>query len=276
MYELPEIMKQNTWYVMDQSVTGLPLNPMASFAMDDTLCEKIAGMPDTGIARSWVHDKTVVLGIQDSRLPSMKDGRAFLEQEGYRVIVRNSGGLAVVLDPHVYNLSLLFPESKALTIDKGYEAMTAFTRELIPELGEKIQDGEIAVSYCPGRYDLSVDGRKFAGISQRRIRGGIAVQIYLAVQKSGAERAELIRRFYEKAAQGGPVKYHYPQIEPESMASLSEILGWELTNDELTRRLLLALKKQSGHLSTLELSAEEQERFEYHLERMEKRNERLY
>lgn len=40
---------------------------------------------------------------------------------------------------------------------------------------------EIVGSYCPGSYDLSINGQKFAGISQRRIRNGVAVQIYLCV-----------------------------------------------------------------------------------------------
>lgn len=48
-------------------------------------------------------------------------------------------------------------------------------------------------------YDLSINGKKFAGISQRRVRGGVAVQIYLCADKSGSERADLIRRFYQAA-----------------------------------------------------------------------------
>ena len=31
---------------------------------------------------------------------------------------------------------------------------------------------EIVGSYCPGSYDLSIDGKKFAGISQRRLKKG--------------------------------------------------------------------------------------------------------
>ena len=31
-----------------------------------------------------------------------------------------------------------------------------------------IDTKEIEHSYCPGRFDLSIDGKKFAGISQRR------------------------------------------------------------------------------------------------------------
>ncbi len=56
--------------------------------------------------RTWVHHHTVVLGIQDSRLPYIDDGRAYLEAQGYRVIVRNSGGLAVMLDDGVLNISI--------------------------------------------------------------------------------------------------------------------------------------------------------------------------
>ncbi|CAM3770205.1 lipoate--protein ligase family protein [Alkalicoccus chagannorensis] len=274
MFAIPSALKQDQWLVMDQSVTGLSMNPMRSFAADDTLCESVGRMEATGIARTWVHHNTVVLGIQDSRLPSIDAGVDFLRMNGYRVIVRNSGGLAVVLDPTVYNLSLLFPEQASLSIDEGYEAMVSFTRGLFPELGSRIKDGEIAASYCPGRYDLSVDGKKFAGISQRRIRGGIAVQIYLALQESGAARAELIRGFYDYAADG-PVKYHYPDIEPSCMASLTEITGSTITVDEVTGRILRALKANSEEIGVHTFSPEEEERFAYHLARMEKRNERL-
>ena len=55
----------------------------------------------------------------------------------------------------------------------------------------EIEAKEIVGSYCPGSYDLSIAGKKFAGISQRRIRNGVAVQIYLCVSGSGQERAQL-------------------------------------------------------------------------------------
>lgn len=53
-----------------------------------------------------------MLGIQDTRLPFLEDGVKLLEDEGYRVIVRNSGGLAVVLDEGVLNISLIFEDEK--------------------------------------------------------------------------------------------------------------------------------------------------------------------
>ena len=63
----------------------------------------------------------------------------------------------------------------------------------------EIEAREIVGSYCPGSYDLSILGKKFAGISQRRIRKGVAVQIYLCVNGSGSERAQLIGEFYKNS-----------------------------------------------------------------------------
>ena len=103
--------------------------------------------------------------------------------------------------------------------------------------GDRIKAYEIVGSYCPGSYDLSIDGRKFAGISQRRLRQGIAVQVYLCVEGSGAERAELIREFYEVGLQGEETKFTYPVIKPEVMASLEELLGMPLTVRDVVIRV---------------------------------------
>ncbi|UCZ53074.1 lipoate--protein ligase family protein [Bacillus shivajii] len=266
---------RKTWSILDQSNTGLAMNPMQSFAYDDTLCRLVANEDDIGIARTWVHDKTIVLGIQDSRLPHVQDGIKFLKEHGYEVIVRNSGGLAVVLDPGVLNISLLFKDGKDMSIDRGYELMVELMKGLLSEFKEDIVDGEIAESYCPGRYDLSVHGQKFAGISQRRIRGGVAVQIYLAVSGSGSDRAELIRKFYDHAVQGVPTKYTYPQIIPEKMASISEITGRKYTVNELTHQLLLTLQSLSEKLDTFQVKNEHWKIYEENYERMLKRNEKL-
>ena len=64
--------------------------------------------------------------------------------------------------------------------------MVDFINALFPEVAERIEAYEIVGSYCPGSYDLSIDGKKFAGISQRRMKNGIAVQIYLCVEGSGS------------------------------------------------------------------------------------------
>lgn len=274
---LPSLFRKQ-WYFLNDVEASLTASPIRSFAMDDTLCHLIGQNPHGAMARSWIHKKTIVLGIQDHRLPYINEGVDSLKKQGYEVIVRNSGGLAVVLDEGVYNLSLIFPEEKGLTIDRGYELMVELVRKLLGESGHLVMDGEIKESYCPGRYDLSIFGKKFAGISQRRIRGGIAVQIYIAFSESGAMRAQIVKDFYQLAVQDGEVRYEIPNINPNKMASLQELLiGEKWSVDKLQQRLisLLGQLSSTGEVKNLSLSKSDWEAFEDNLARMIKRNEQL-
>ena len=185
---------KHAWRYIDHS--NADFSPLLSFAYDDTLCSLAGKYPSQAFLRSWVHRNTVVLGIQDSRLPLIKEGISFLNEKGFDVIVRNSGGLAVVLDTGILNVSLVVKEQNMFSIDDGYDLMYHFIKSSLNEV--TVEAKEIVGSYCPGSYDLSVNGKKFAGISQRRMRGGVAIQIYLCVTGSGSERASLIRDFYTR------------------------------------------------------------------------------
>jgi octanoyl-[GcvH]:protein N-octanoyltransferase len=224
--------------------------------------------------RSWVHHDTIVLGTQDSRLPFIEDGISFLKSQGYQAIVRNSGGLAVVLDAGVLNLSLAIKEERHLSIDAGYEAMLHLIKETFKPYTNSIEAKEIIGSYCPGSYDLSIEGRKFAGISQRRIRGGVAVQIYLCISGSGSKRATLIKQFYEEAVKDAETKFEYPHIVPNTMASLSELLGQSLTVGDVMMRTLLTLQHLGGHIEPTSLYDHELALYQQQLERVTVRNER--
>ena len=268
---------EQKWRIIDQSGMGHIIHPLQSFAIDDTLCEMVGTGQSSAVARAWVHHDAVILGIQDARLPHLEKGLEFLKNEGYQYIVRTSGGLAVLLDEGVLNITLVFPEKdQKIEINRGYEAMYRFIRDMFLDLTNKIEAREIHGSYCPGSYDLSIDGKKFAGISQRRVKKGVAVQIYLCITGSGSQRAEVIRRFYEESLQNTKTNFAYPKIKPEVMASLSELLGVHLTMEQCMFRFLQVLQKRSGgQLYNSSLSPEEMERYEYYYARIIERNERF-
>ncbi|MCM2676010.1 lipoate--protein ligase family protein [Alkalicoccobacillus plakortidis] len=261
-----------TWRYFNHSNRGTEYAALQSFAFDDMLCQSV-GESETAALRAWVHHQTVVLGTQDSRLPFIQEGLDFLVPD-YRAIVRNSGGLAVMLDEGVLNLSLIFKEMKGWSINAGYDLMVELIRTMFPSHKDQIEAREIVGSYCPGSYDLSINGRKFAGISQRRTRGGVAVQIYLCVTGSGSERAEVIRRFYEVALRDGEARYEVPIIRPETMASLEELLGEQLTVDGVLQLATNAMKQLGAELSPSEASEEEQNQFEQQLIRVTQRHDR--
>ncbi|MCC3356300.1 lipoate--protein ligase family protein [Bacillus sp. REN16] len=269
------LLHQPSWRIIDQSSLGYQFDALQSFAIDDTLCAFVGKGESPATARSWVHHQTIVLGIQDTKLPFLEEGIELLKSKGYRTIVRNSGGLAVVLDEGVLNISLIFPETeKGIDINRGYDTMLELIRKMFEGYEVDIVAREVVGSYCPGSYDLSIDGKKFAGISQRRLRNGVAVQIYLGVTGSGSERAETIRQFYEVGLQGADTKFVFPDVKPETMASLAELIDPNITVQTVMLLLLQTLKKESEHIFSSQLSAEEMPLFEQNFLRVLNRNEK--
>lgn len=267
------LLRQAEWRVIDQSSAGRQFLALESFGYDDTLCASVGAGKAPATARTWVHHDTIVLGIQDTKLPYLQEGIQFLNEQGYQVIVRNSGGLAVVLDQGVLNISLIFPESdKGIDINRGYDTMWALIQRMFADFPETIEAREITGSYCPGSYDLSIHGKKFAGISQRRLRRGVAVQIYLCVNGSGSQRAEIVREFYSRAKRNDETKFVYPMIVPEVMASLSELYGCDFSIGNVMQRLLNQLKQHSGLLYAGPLNEYELELLPGYVERIVDRN----
>ncbi|MFJ7744960.1 biotin/lipoate A/B protein ligase family protein [Peribacillus sp. NPDC097295] len=277
MSETDSLLMQQEWRVIDQSSIGPQFPALESFAMDDTLCASVGSGQSTAVARAWVHHRTIVLGIQDTKLPFLQEGMNYLRKHDFKAIVRNSGGLAVVLDEGVLNFSLVFPESeRKIEINRGYEAMWELIRLMFSDFPVKIEAKEIVGSYCPGSFDLSIEGKKFAGISQRRIRNGVAVQIYICINGSGAERAELVKGFYETAKRQADTKFTYPDIVPSVMASLSELLSTTLSVQDVMLRFLKVLKEHSGKIFSNSLSAQEWPLYESYLTRVVERNNKVF
>ncbi|WP_163580446.1 lipoate--protein ligase family protein [Gracilibacillus saliphilus] len=270
MKDWKQFFKDKQIRVIDHSDPEVLGTAMASFAVDDTLCESIGRSSNEVACRFWVHDNTVVLGIIDSRLPAVDDAVVFLQEKGFDVVVRNSGGLAVVLDRDVLNFSFVVPDLDEMGIHSGYELMTAFVQDMYGDLTDGIEAFEVVGSYCPGDYDLSIGGKKFAGISQRRVKKGIAVQIYICVRGSGAARAELVRDFYRVGRSIDDERFAYPEVEPDTMRSLSELVGKELTVEDSIDRVLRLL----GDVQYTDLAGDELAIFEKRMTQMVERNQK--
>lgn len=267
------LLQLNELYLIDDT-NPEKTNVLDSFAMDDTLCMS-AGETNESAIRFWVHEPTAVLGIPDSRLPNIDAAVQSLLDKNHQVIIRNSGGLAVILDEGVLSISLIFPQGKSIDIHEGYNAMVDLIRWFFEDEAIEIEAYEIEGSYCPGTYDLNVDGKKFAGVSQRRVKDGTAVQVYLAVEGSGAKRAEIVREFYQIGKGNEETKFDYPEVNPDVMISLEEILGRKLTVPDLLEKMKQKLSDEGVSLQKKTLSQQELEWFEKRSEMMKKRNEQI-
>lgn len=158
-----------TIYIMDQTLPRIH-NPYEPFAFTDVATEA-AGKLEQVYCHFWQLSDTMILGMKDTRLPFLIDGLQVLKEAGYDSIIRNSGGLGVINDAGILNVSLIFPKHLAATTDAAYEMMATLLQTAFPE--RTILAYEIADSYCPGTYDLSIDGKNcwYSTTTDQRWRG---------------------------------------------------------------------------------------------------------
>lgn len=173
----------------------------------------------------WRHRQALLLGSRDASLPDSQSAIEALCENGYAVAVRAFGGLAVALDEGVLNVTLILPGAPAL--DDAFAFMAGLLHDALAPFVD-IRVGEIAGSYCPGRYDMSVAGYKIIGIAQRRIAGVIAVSAFVNVQGSSRLREEAVMTYYATACPSSlrdEGRWSPPDVWLGSTASMNDLMG---------------------------------------------------
>ncbi|MGM0125079.1 octanoyl-[GcvH]:protein N-octanoyltransferase [Enterococcus sp. AZ194] len=264
-------------YIIDQPIyeNRQSLQP---FALTDVLIE-VAGIKHTQFLHFWQLKQTMILGMKDTRVPHLAAGIKTLQKDNYQPLVRNSGGLGVISDAGVLNVSLILPISvngQKTSIDEGYEAMLTLVRSAFSS--DAIEAYEITDSYCPGTYDLSIGGKKFAGIAQRRVKNGLAIMMYLSIEGDQLARGSVVQRFYQASLNEQFGLDGYPPVNPESMANLPDLLRQKLTVQQVKEQLVVAFEKLYGKAFATESprfleEINQQESFSRYLSNMVKRNE---
>lgn len=264
-------------FIYDHVPSELQGDSLFHFAMGDALIREVNRKPQQTMLHFWPIDNMIILGMVDTKLPYLSDAIARLQEAGYTVVVRPAGGLAVVSDPGILNFSIILaePADTKKSIDEGYEIMVKVIQRTFASFGKNIEAYEISDSYCPGKFDLSIDGKKFAGIAQRRFKNGIGVMIYLSVTGDQAKRGQTIREFYQTGLRDEETRWSYPDVDPDCMANLSDLLGVDLTVDTVKEMILETVKKEQDVLPgyfNAELLAD------YHVgyEKMQKRNDQIF
>ena len=121
------------------------------FALDETLIRHLTKEEDGPFVHFWTLEDIVILGMTDTKVPYLEQGIERLRANGFTPIVRQAGGLAVVSNEGILNISLLFKNKQMPTINEAYEWMQQLIQAAFPEaeaLGG-IQAFEVADSYCP-------------------------------------------------------------------------------------------------------------------------------
>lgn len=239
-----DFLTNQSYDLFDSATMPFKNQSISHFALSDSLTTMIGKQQTNAALHFWTTSHLVILGMMDTKLPHFSDGLAVLNALNQPYIVRNSGGLAVASDAGVLNFSLIFPEEtdSRVTINEGYDYMFRLICDTFKEYGKKIEAHEIADSYCPGDFDLSINGKKIAGIAQRRLKGGVAIMIYLSVTGNQQQRAQMIKDFYTVGLQKEQVRWHFPKIDPTVMGTLDELLGVRLSVKDVQEKIIQTLR----------------------------------
>ncbi|MFD0673272.1 biotin/lipoate A/B protein ligase family protein [Cohnella sp. GCM10027633] len=193
-----------------------------AFAIDELLGRRV-GEGAAPVCHLWRHPRALIMGAKDGRLPGAPEAVRLLMDAGYEAIVRGSGGAAVPLDAGVVNVSLVMPLAGAFAFGfrDDFARMADLIKRAMAGYGLTVRHGEVEGSYCPGDYDLHIDGFKFCGIAQRRQVKAMIVSAFVNVAGSGDARAAQVRAFYDIAGVGAEPR-SYPDVVAGRVTSLEE------------------------------------------------------
>ncbi|MBF0780826.1 MULTISPECIES: lipoate--protein ligase family protein [unclassified Granulicatella] len=272
---ITKLLTRTPIFIHDES-EHIHSNLYQPFAFSDVFLREVNRDVDKTILHIWPMEQVVILGMMDRRLPYCDEGIKAIRTHGYRAVVRNVGGLAVVADTGVLNFSFILPKrTDSISIQEAYLLMTQFIQAIFVEENVRIEHYVIKDSYCPGDFDLSISGKKFAGIAQRRFKDGIAISIYLSVCGNQMKRGELIKTFYQYGKKNEKTKFSFPQVNPSSMANLCDLLHKNLTVEEVKHRILDTLQKMNSQLLTLQLDMQMKEEYKLFYDKMIERNRKI-
>lgn len=258
-----------------------PNNQLIPFALTDCLIEFV-GKTRQPMIHFWQLDQTVILGMKDTRVPDFTDGLSVLRKAGFQPLIRNSGGLGVVSDAGVLNVSLILPNppTDKWSIDDAYALMYSWLSQAFGGETHPITTGTVDTSYCPGTFDLSLLGRKFAGLAQRRVKDGLAIMAYISINGNQAQRGTLMRDFYQASLGNKFGTDGYPAVDPAVMANLTQLLETPLSVTNAKERLLRVIDQPETDLDlerwlAYSHTAAFDQELAKNLKKMEQRNEIL-
>jgi lipoate-protein ligase A len=124
--------------------------------------------PDTGRdpdLRLWANQRCIVASRGQSVMPHFERARADSNEAGWPVVMRRSGGTAVVHRPGILNVTWRrwLPTQSQAWLTAGYEAFLKLLIDAVGRLGLQCDHGPVAGSHCDGRFNLRHRGRKLAG-----------------------------------------------------------------------------------------------------------------
>ena len=179
------------------------------FARQQTLADQLASQSATPSLMIWRCQSALLVTRSETRLPHFDGAAAEMQTAGWPVLLRKSGGGACPVGSGTVQVSMIEPALPGTTMNAKYGAITKLIQSMLGFFQIVSRTGSVAGAYCPGSYDLAVEGKKIAGISQHWFRNRRGIQCVVTAASINIEErpevlAGVVNRFYGSA--GSPLR----------------------------------------------------------------------
>lgn len=140
-------------------------------AEQDLLATVCTGDQDFALLFWQPSDRALVMPRRLSRLPGFDAACVASAENGWPVLLRETGGEPVPQSAATINIALVYApprrEGDHGRIETAYRRLCDPICTLLAELGGKASLGEVEGAFCDGRFNVNLDGRKMVGTAQR-------------------------------------------------------------------------------------------------------------
>lgn len=202
---------------------------------------------------------SISIGYDDTKAPFFKEGVEHYRSKGLRVGIRGAGGRSVANDEGILNFSIMFKTEEAS--HEHYVFFHKFIQDALKPLGLNFGLGIVEGAYCPGTYDISLNGKKVAGTASRQVNGNTLVGCYLGVNGNQYERSKVISEFYE-------ITKDVIRVDPNKLTTIEEELNRPISVEEVKSLLINHFKTLTDSLEDFDVSKISKEAIDQSIKRM--------
>lgn len=173
----------------------------------DLLASVCAGEAEHGLLFWRPTDRALVMPRRMSRLPGFVEASETLSDNGWPILLRETGGEPVPQSSATVNIALVYAQPRGDLdrdrIETAYRRLCQPILDMLNVAGGLASLGEVEGAFCDGRFNVNLDGRKMVGTAQRwrQSQGGLRPVVLahgaLLVDDERQQMAAAVNRFNE-------------------------------------------------------------------------------
>ncbi len=186
---------------MEILLAGHLEDPEDGFGLQQAVLEEVGRGERGPAALMWTSTPYVGATNRERRLPGFGQAVGAADEEGFPVLVRNSGGGAVAANEGSISFSLTYPIGElGQDLYERYAEGVDLVASTLRRVGVDAEGGEVEGEFCPGAYSVRSGGgrgMKHAGLAQRIRRRAARLEALILVSET-QKLVRVLERFYRE------------------------------------------------------------------------------